>query len=242
MSKTFAELGIPFQLFEGPADQSSEYCGTDSCSLCGNERQHCFRLAIGCAVLLDCPKCGELNGLSTVDRQRISCRKCRASVSFPDIADDVIKACYSCLRSGKAAITKDTELGMVSWEQAFEGVTHGVPGLSRSDFEMVPKGDDWVGARLPQEVMFELLRTPTYSTIQGELWQFCCRGPMVFVGEWSRDEFVRRAPNGDGRSYFDAVVQGNVPGLWEDELHDTTGIYVFRCAACGRMTAHWDIA
>ena len=30
---------------------------------------------------------------------------------------------------------------MISWEQAFEGITHGVPELNRTDFEMVPKED-----------------------------------------------------------------------------------------------------
>jgi len=108
-----------------------------------------------------CPACGTENGLAA-NRKDGSCRQCQAAVPFPDLGDDEIKTCYACLRSGKAAITKDTELGMLSWEQAFEGVTHGVPGLDRTDFELVPKDeDDWVGARLPQEMMFELLRTPT---------------------------------------------------------------------------------
>ncbi len=106
---------------------------------------------------------------------------------------------------------------------------------------MVPKGDDWVGARLPRNVMFELLRTPTYITIQGEVWQFCCRQPMVFIGEWNRDEFGRRAPHGDGRRFFEQVVQNSVPGLWDNQLHDITGVYVFRCPSCCRITANWDI-
>jgi uncharacterized protein CbrC (UPF0167 family) len=158
------------------------------------------------------------------------------------LGEDEIKVCYHCLRAGRAALTKDTELGMISWEQAFEGVTHGVPGLDRADFEMVPKEDDWVGARLPPETMFEMLRTPTYTSIQGDRWQFCCRRPMVFAGAWSREEFTRRAPDGDGRRYFEQVVQHAVPGLWEDQLHDITGVYVFRCPSCERVTAYWDIA
>lgn len=242
MSETFAQLGIPFPLFEGPSDQAGEYRGVGTCSLCGAKRQHCFSLGIGCAVMLDCPKCGTSNGLDADDREDGSCRQCEAAVPFPAIEDEEIKACYSCLRSGKAAITKDTELGMVSWEQAFEGVTHGVPGLARSDFEMVLKEDDWAGARLPPEVMFELLRTPTYNSIQGERWQFCCRRPMVFVGEWGRDEFASRATDGNGQRLFEEIVQDSVAGLWEDQLHDITGVYVFRCPSCDRLTAHWDIA
>ena len=131
---------------------------------------------------------------------------------------------------------------MISWDQAFDGVTHGVPGLRRTDFELVPKEDDWVGVRLPKATMFELLRTPTYNTIQGEGWLFCCRQPMIFVGEWSRQDFTRRAPDGDGRRYFEEIVRHTVPGLWEDRLHDITGVYVFRCPSCGKITAHWDLA
>ena len=131
---------------------------------------------------------------------------------------------------------------MISWEQAFEGVTNGVPGLSRSDFEMVPQEDGWIAARLPQEMMFELLRTPTYRSLQGERWQFCCKCPMIVVGEWSREEFAERAPDGDGQRFFHEIVEEPVPGLWEDQLHDITGVYVFRCKDCARLTAHWDLA
>jgi uncharacterized protein CbrC (UPF0167 family) len=190
----------------------------------------------------ECPRCGTVNGLDASDREDCPCRKCKTTLRFPDLGEGEIKACYDCLRSGRAAIDKDTELGMVSWEQAFEGVTHGIPGLSRSDFEMVPKEDGWVGARLPQDMMFELLRTPTYNSIQGERWQFCCQRPMVFLGEWSREEFSIRAPDGDGRRFFEGVVQDPVRGLWEDKLHDITGVYVFHCQKCNRQTAHWDIA
>jgi hypothetical protein len=65
---------------------------------------------------------------------------------------------------------------------------------------------------------------------------------MVFIGEWSREQFGLRASDGNGRRYFEEIVQDVVPGLWEDQLHDITGIYVFRCPSCDRETAHWDIA
>ena len=107
---------------------------------------------------------------------------------------------------------------------------------------MVRLEDGWFGAKLPQADMFELLRTPTFSTIQGERWLFCCRRPMIYVGSWSREQFSRRSPDGDGRAYFDSIVQNSVPGLWGDELHDITGTYVFHCPVCERLTANWDIA
>ncbi len=239
MAQTFAQLGIPFPLFAGPSDQATEYCGIATCSLCGGERTHCFRLDIGCAVIRACPSCSTENGLDANDRADRPCRVCKQTVPFPDLGETEIKACYACLRSGKAAITKDTELGMISWEQAFEGITHGLPGLIRDDFEMVATDDDWVGARLPQGMMFELLRTPNYDTIQGECWQFCCQQPMVFVGEWNHAEFSRRSPDGDGWSYFEKIVQNCGPDLWDSKLQ-YIGFYVFRCNSCGRLTAHWD--
>ena len=242
MTITFEQIGIPFPLFEGPIDQAIEYCGQATCSICGAADQHCFCLGIGCDVMLNCPECNSLAGLDADDREDAVCRSCGATIAFPDLDEEEIPVCYACLRRGKAAITKDTELGMISWEQAIEGVTHGLPGLNRSDFEMVPTGDGWTGERLPREMMWELLRTPTYATIQGERWQFCCGRPMIFIGEWGRDEFSERAPDGDGRRFFHEIVQDTEPGLWEDELHDITGVYVFRCPGCGRLTAHWDIA
>ncbi len=242
MAITFAQLGVPFPLFEASTDQANEYCGEADCSLCGKTKQHCFYLGIGCAVMLNCLHCGTLAGLDAYDQEDTSCHSCGTSIPFPDVGEEEVSVCYGCLRSGKAAITKDTQLGMISWRQALEGVTHGSPGLKHSDFEMVPKQGDWAGARLPHAMMWELLRTPTYSIIQGERWQFCCRRPMIFVGEWSRDDFSRRAPDGDGCRFFNEIVQDPVSGLWEDELHDVTGVYVFRCPQCDRLTAHWDIA
>ena len=145
MAQTFAQLGIPFPLFEGPSDQATRYCGLNTCSLCGDKPTHCFRLEIGCAVIIACPGCGTENGLDADDRADCPCRVCKQTVPFPELGENEIKACYACLQTGKAAMTKDTELGMISWEQAFEGVTHGLPCLNRDDFEMVPKDDDWVG-------------------------------------------------------------------------------------------------
>lgn len=234
----FSHLHIPFPLFDADEEDASEYVGLRICSLCGTHR-HCFELGIGCAVMANCPSCGSENGLDADDRDETPCRSCDTTIPFPDLPDEAeIVACYECLRSGKAAITTDTELGMISWEQAYEGMTHGLPGLSRSDFELVNGDDGWVRARLPQAVMFELLRTPNYSSIQGERWQFCCKQPMIFIGTWSRERFTAEAESGDGESLLTEIVQDVVPGLWANRLHDITGIYVFRCGQCGRRTGH----
>src|SRR5579885_3919248 len=92
------------------------------------------------------------------------CRACGSAVPFPASLEKVkdIRICYDCLRAGRGAITKSTEFGMVSWEQAFRGVTHGLPGLETTEFErvLIDPEDDWYGVRVPHEHLFELLRTP----------------------------------------------------------------------------------
>ena len=240
---TFASLGIPFPLFEADTERSTEYVGVRRCSLCGTEQVHCFELGIGADVIVACPSCGTETSLDADDKTEANCESCSRPISFPEVSGGgELVACYRCLRTGRAALTKDTILGMVRWEDAQRGITHGRPGLGTTDFEIIPKEDDWVAAKVPRDDLLELVRTPTYHTIQGDQWQFCCRRPMTFIGKWDRDDFERNAPDGNGEAFFQEIVQDIVDGLWADELHDETGIYVFRCKKCGRLTAHWDIA
>lgn len=238
---TFADLNTPFSLFEAPITDAAEYCGKGECFLCGQPHPVCFTLSIGNAIIGACIRCGTENGLDASDREAVECRKCSSLISFPP-SEDEIAVCYPCLRDGKAAMTKDTELGMISWEQAFDGLSHGVPGLNHPDFEMVATDSDWVKAKLPQTLMFELLRSPSFHTIQGACWLFCCQYPMTFVGCWEREDFTENAEDHDGKALFAKIVERTVPGLWEDNLHDETGIYVFQCKKCGRRRANWDLA
>jgi hypothetical protein len=55
---TFAELGIPFHLFESPTSEACDYVGPATCRLCGVRERHCFELGIGDALMLPCPACG----------------------------------------------------------------------------------------------------------------------------------------------------------------------------------------
>jgi hypothetical protein len=99
MSKTFAQLGIPFPLFEGSSDDASEYRGLATCTLCSRKRQHCFQLNIGCAVMCQCPNCGTVNGLDANDREDRPCRMCKANVSFPDLGEEILTACIGWRRA-----------------------------------------------------------------------------------------------------------------------------------------------
>jgi uncharacterized protein CbrC (UPF0167 family) len=237
----FADLGVSFPLFEGAVEDAVDFAGSGSCSLCLRHSTVRFELGIGSDVLVPCQGCGLIAALDADDAEDGTCRRCDHLVPYPT-TDETTYCCVECLRGGQAAITKDSELGMFTWEQAVSGVSHGVPGLLHPDFEMVAYDGGWTGARVAAPLIVELLRTPTYSTIQGERWLFCCKQPMIYLGAWSRLQFTEEAPDGDGKALLEAMLNKSVPGLWEDSLHDTTGIYVFKCGACGRKRAHWDIA
>jgi uncharacterized protein CbrC (UPF0167 family) len=236
---TFTQLGIPFPLFEAPCRNTTDYVGKETCSLCGLSNVHCFHPGIGDDIVVSCSQCGVENGLRADERISVPCRSCQSIVPFPTQGGCELLVCYTCLRAGRAALNKDTVYGMIGWEQAIAGVTHGVPYLHTTDFETVAAVDDpdWVAVRLPQEMMFELLRTPTYNSIQGEVWQFCCRQPMVYLGWWGREAFIQNAPDGDGKRLFEELID-DAPELWNAVEH--IGVYVFRCAICQNLVAHWD--
>jgi len=242
---TFTELGIPFPLHEAAVEAAddSDYAGDGTCCICGASNTPCFHLGIGTAIIIPCPSCRIDNGLRTNEKAPADCRNCGAPVPFPSTVAEKKepKTCYGCLRDGKAALTKDTEFGMVSLDQAFTGVTNGIPGLQQDQFEtvIINAEEEWAGVRLPEEIMLELIRTPTYGTWQGECWLFCCRYPMTFVGEWHHEQFDQRAPDGNGEQVYYSAVEGVPPDTW-DSLGHGLNVYVFECKRCGKLRAHFD--
>jgi uncharacterized protein CbrC (UPF0167 family) len=239
MSKTFTQLGIPFPLFEAPASESSHYVGLEKCALCGITGDHCSKVDY---LIATCAQCGTENVIRTGPEGSIICRSCRINVPSPAWREDAL-ACYKCLRAGLAAFTKDTVLGMVTWDQAAEGLTHGVPGLKTNEFELVPCNDnpEWMRAKVSPSLLFELVATPPYKTWQGERWQFCCKRPMIYLGEWKEANFTRNAPNGNGRAFFKkAIIDGVDDSFW-GILKNIGGPHMFRCSQCGTLRGHWDM-
>lgn len=242
---TFADLDIPFPLFEAPTREASHYAGVATCRLCGRGERHCFELSIGDDLILPCPACGSENGLSATDRDDVPCRSCGALIIFPPslVAKKQLLVCHDCLRAGKAAITHDTEFGMVTWRQAVEGVTHGVPGLRTEQFEVVAidPAEDWYGARVPSEHLWELLRTPGFHSWQGESWLFCCRRPMTYLGGW-RDVMESLRPDDPDAFFQELFAPDDEARSWGWEPFDegSSSLYVYRCLSCGRCRATYD--
>lgn len=244
---TFADLGIPFPLFEARTDEASDYDGVATCRLCRRAGQHCFNMGIGSALILPCPACGAENGLRADDRKDAPCRSCGVSVPFPEAlrTKKQMLVCYDCLRAGKGAMSKSTELGLVTWENAIEGVTGGVPGRPTEQFELVltdadPDGD-WYGSRVPNEHLWELLRTPGISSWQGEDWLFCCRRPMTYLGGW-RTVLEKLRPE-DPAAFCDALFDpDDEVRTWGYEAFEygNLSLYTYRCGTCGRLRGTWD--
>lgn len=240
---TFADLGIPFPLFEAPTTEASYYVGIAACNLCGAEGRHCFGLGGGDELSLPCPACGVEN--CSFKGGPKDCRECGATVPFPEVSRDENRplACYDCVRAGKTAMTKMTEFGMVSWDQAVEGVTHGESGLRTDQFEVVPidPDEDWYGVRVPHEHLWELLRTPGFNSWQGECWLFCCRRPMAYLGGWRNAvESIRPDdPTAFYKSLFDPDDEARD---WDSEVFasGSPSLYVYRCLECGRFRSTQD--
>jgi hypothetical protein len=164
------------------------------------------------------------------------------------------KACYECLRAGRAWIPKDTVIGAVSASSATRGQTDAV-GLRRSDlqgygFPVVPNDvepelPDWSYVLVPSSDLLELVRTPDFLTWQGCQWLFCCRKPMVYIGAWKEPDFERHAGSSDPAEFFRSVVVSPQigPFVWGQHapLGGAGGPYVFRCQACGRYRGYIDM-
>ena len=140
-------------------------------------------------------------------------------------------------------MTKSTEFGIVSWEQAVEGVTRGVQGLRTDQFEVVLKDPDWdwYGVRIPREHLWELLRTPRFNTLQEECWLFCCRRPMAYLGGW-RNAVESVKPDDPTAFYQSLFDPEDAARGWDGEVFASgnPGLYVYRCLECGRFRSTQD--
>jgi uncharacterized protein CbrC (UPF0167 family) len=239
----------PFRLYRAAVEGSVEYAGPGVCAFCRTATDGRLALGVGAYVIYRCTMCEQsfAVGAAGHDRRVKTCPRCGMAEDGYRLGDDPA-TCYPCLRSGRAALTKDTEFGMVTWSDAVQGRTHGVPGLTRTQpgFSLAdPHPDGWVAVNIPPLVLLELVRTPTYRTYQGEEWLFCCATTMLYGGSWTKSDFAHHAP-ADPEAVLIEVFEGAQPWMWnqvpDDPQHDTGwGFYAFRCELCNRIRGHFDM-
>ncbi|ULH15519.1 CbrC family protein [Deinococcus sp. KNUC1210] len=236
---TFRELGLDFPLFAALIREASHYVGQATCTLCRLPKLHCFTLGVGADVILGCPTCSTLNALDAADRKHGVCSHCASAIHFPD-AEEQVYTCSDCLRAGKAAITHDTELGMVRWEDAQRGMTHGVPGTAHPGVPSSVNEDGWHQAHVPVPALMQLVHTPNFVSWQGEQWLFCHQKPMIYLGAWKQAAFQAAAPHGNGKALFLSVLDERNEELWTYVDRSQIGVYVFQCQECARLRAYHD--
>ncbi|NUR70842.1 MAG: hypothetical protein HOU81_08470 [Hamadaea sp.] len=242
------EPEITFALYTADLSTAAGFAGAGSCAVCAQQAAKCFRLEVGTAVIHTCNGCGSPTAISSDAHSlaEASCPRCSRTLAAHPLSEDQL-VCTSCLSAGRAAFTKDTEFGMVRWEDAVAGRTHGVPGLSSAGgLATVPAEDGWTSVLVDPEVLLELVRTPTYITWQGEQWLFCCQRPMTFIGEWSQQELAQHS-DGDLASTFLVVFDDAQPWVLEympasPTVNTDWGFYAFRCRHCDRVRGHFDMS
>lgn len=210
-------MSQPFPLFAAPLAEASGYTGAGPCEVCGAEADERLRLGGGSRIV----------GLEV------------RPAPHRDAA-----VCVPCLRAGQVAFIRDTEYGMVLWEDAVAGRTHGVPDLRWADgFPLSePNEDGWVSVEIPPMVLLELVRTPGYQTWQGERWLFCCGSAMVYIGRWTHDDVVRHLPGDPGAALL-AIFDGAEAWMWQHGIDDLAiDFHAFRCRSCDRVRGHTDMS
>ena len=253
---TFEELGIPFPLFEAPAEEAVKFRPRGHCSVCWLLPTPCFRFGLGSNVIVRCRSCKTPHALDAFDQERTFCRSCGRKIRFPRFEElwdfigpkrkQTIDVCYDCFRSGRGAVNKLTEYGVVTWESAQQGLIDGVPEDAACPLRIVNLGWARRGARADAQALVELVHTPTYCSWATPVWLFCCGEPMVYAGAWSKEQLQLAASDGDGKVLLANTVTDRRSlvhdVLWHDGFGYSPRVYVFRCPRCGRLRANWDQA
>lgn len=88
-----------------------------------------------------------------------------------------------------------------------------------------------------------LMQTPPVPWVQYNDWPACCDDYMQYVGEWTKDTFLKEANDGDGIRLLRTLLRSDqlaqtedFDALW-DSIGDDTIVFVFRCLICGKLTA-----
>lgn len=242
-------IELDFSLFQAPAADAAGYSQSSlnrrvQCCVKRTDVAHAFRLGVGDYLRVECDACGTDNFLGASDRESEPCRQCDAEVSFPPVPDDDVYVSLEALHDGAATITKDTEVGMVSWEHALNGETHGAPDIPRhTGVEIVEPDEGWPRARVDSEDLWDLLQVPNFVTWQTERWLFDEGRPMTFLGAWEPEAFDRHAPDGDGRAFLaDMLDYRDIDEVWRGLQSDSSlTAYVFRSLTREKFRAYCDM-
>ncbi len=261
---TFAELGISFPLFDAPIHYAAAFVESARCNIRGNDQQY-FYSQSEVVWIEGCRWCGAENKLpqNLLEGGRLlNCQNCGLINEPGRVARSgkTTLMCFKCVKAENVQFPKDTEFGMVGEEHAVSGVTGGVPGLETDQFEVVvieqnwtgtdhpTEQDVWSGARVPSELLWELLWTPRFFGWQEERWLFCCRQPMVYMGRWPdlKKRFRPKDPGALFAKIYASTGDDTPCDDWARAARDFEGgdplMHVFRRRSCEQFRAYIDVS
>ncbi len=184
---------------------------------------------------------GPRSDMSGLARQPETCTFCGSvgdtfeldHAFVPGLSDDERSSkhgCFVCLAAGRFGFDHDTDIGTISGD-----------GLSPRH-EPPPPG-------FRADALDTLRHTPDVARWQYEPWLTHCDDFMAYLGTWQPSDFVRNAPDGNGRSLFLRMTPDEPErDLWdqcaegaavpEDGWH--ASYYAYRCLHCGELAGNWD--
>ena len=264
----FADLGIDFPLFEAPVRSCAAHVEPAICCSCNTEQRY-FDASRVVFWVGACPECGAFNKGTAGDChfeypfRYWNCHNCTRKLTDRMLTQTEEKSlyCFRCIKEQGGYCWKETGFGNVNEDSLLSGITDGIPGLTEADVsELVVVNENWNdtdiledrvvsrGVRIAPEYLRQLLMTPQFHSWQGEIWLFCCKRPMIFIGYWF--DAVRVLNPIDKGELFREIYQTADPTyatLYEDwsaasRLFEGSDpeMYVFRCPKCERLRCYID--
>ena len=214
---TFADLGMPFPLFQADFDIAVEWARATTCGFCATAVEHGFLVGEHQSfpsentnkLVVPCAACGARNRFPVAAPKVQKVCGCGSKLAFPKRRGKKLFACYPCIQAGRVEFGHDRAPGDVQ-----------------------------------REDLAELERTPTFFANQGERWPNCCGRLMTYIGKWAPADFAVNAPDGDGQGLLARIIEpgthAEIEVLWDALDAGWVDFNVFQCRLCGRLQANED--
>ena len=101
-----------------------------------------------------------------------------------------------------------------------------------------------------KEAFEEMLRTPTFLSLQGEQWLGHCDDFMDYIGTWEAPDFTNESEDGNGKKLFKEMSNKDEHHLWEEfDLAENESkhtwenclYHTFECRTCKVKKGYWEI-
>ena len=154
-------------------------------------------------------------------------------------SERIESACLRCLLEKKYAFEQQVEGGLLNKDGIF---------LESEKYPYLKDSIDYSENLLPKEKRLlaikesnikELMHSPPFSTYHGAVWLTHCNDFMIYIGNWKHENFVAKSPNGNGKEYFDEILDNyNGDDFYEKQFSPTKSehaqslFYAFECSTC----------